>query len=82
MAVTARFCNKSFAEFAGIADESIAQAFNIECAEILYEAEINRETARLEALTVGVVSNAFGGGKPQVTVDRSKIVPLNAPIHP
>lgn len=77
--MTARFCNKSFAEFAGIADESIAQAFNIECAEILYEAELNRETARLEALTAGAVSNAFGGGN--VKVDRSKIVPLNAPLR-
>ena len=79
MAVTAKLCNRSPAEFIGIAGESIAQAFNIECAEIHYEAEINRETARLEALTAGVVSNALGGGN--VKVDRNKIVPLNAPLR-
>lgn len=44
----------------GIEDEEIAWAFNRECAEVLNEAEILKETRMLEMITTGQVSSFMG----------------------
>lgn len=47
MAVTASRFNKLPSEMLGILDESIALAFDVECAAVLFKDEQERETARL-----------------------------------
>lgn len=49
---TAQLTNKSPSEFARIEDREVADAFDIECAEILFEYEFKREDERF-ALMMG-----------------------------
>jgi hypothetical protein len=49
----------------GITDRSIAFAFDLQCGKYLLEFEDEREQARLEAMSVGALSQAFSGGGQQ-----------------
>jgi hypothetical protein len=49
----------------GITDRSIAFAFDLQCGKYLLEFEDERERARLEAMSVGALSQAFNGGGSQ-----------------
>lgn len=65
LAVTASKFNKLPSELMGIRDETIALAFDIECADVLFQAELDRETERekrqIEMLTGQVMNSALGG---------------------
>lgn len=64
--MTASRFNKLPSEIAGIVDPSIAQAFDIECADVLFQWELDQEEARTrrqtELLAGEVVMGAFGQG--------------------
>ena len=49
----------------GITDRSIAFAFDLQCGRYLLELEDEREQARLEAMSVGALGQAFNGGGSQ-----------------
>jgi hypothetical protein len=49
----------------GITDPSIAFAFDLQCGAYLLEFEHEREQARLEAMSVGALSQAFNDGGSQ-----------------
>lgn len=66
---TALLCRKEPAEIAGIADQEVAFAFNLQCADILNEWEQEQETERekrmIEAMGGQVVARALGAGQPE-----------------
>lgn len=68
LAKTALLCSKQPSDLVGIEDWEIASAFNFECADILNQWEMDRETEKekrqLELLTGQALSSAFGGGVP------------------
>lgn len=76
LAKTALLCSQSPSELAGIADHAIAFAFNVECADILNQWEMDRETEKekrqMELLAGQMMSSALGGGPTESTgtVDR------------
>lgn len=61
LTATARLSNRSPAEVIGIVDREIAFAFDRECAEVLNEAEVLKETRMLEMIATGQVSSLMGG---------------------
>lgn len=61
LTTTARLSNRSPAEVLGIEDEEIAWAFDRECAEVLNETEVLKETRMLEMIATGQVSSLMGG---------------------
>ena len=61
LAKTALLCSQSPAELAGIEDREIAFAFNVECADILNQWEMEREAERFAALAGQSVAGALGG---------------------
>ena len=56
---TARLCLRSPAEELGIEDESIAQAFNIECGIIWDNFEQERESERLTAYLAALATGSM-----------------------
>lgn len=73
LAKTALLCSRSPADLAGIEDQEIAFAFNVECADILNQWEMDREVERFAALAEQSVVGAFGGSpqsRGNSTVDR------------
>lgn len=72
LTTTARLSNRSPAEVLGIEDKEIAWAFDRECAEVLNEAEVLKETRMLEMIATGQVSSLMG--KPRAT---REITPAN-----
>lgn len=62
LAVTASRFNKRPSKLVGLLDPSVALAFDVECAEVLFENEIERENKRFEALA-GVPAVGMLGGK-------------------
>ena len=50
----------------GIEDESIAFAFNRDCADEWSRSEDERETLKLAQLATGTITNAFKRVKPEV----------------
>lgn len=70
---TALLCSRQPSDLAGIEDEEIAFAFNVQCADILNEWETERENERFAAMAGTSAASALGGA-PQSstneTVDR------------
>jgi hypothetical protein len=62
----------------GIKDRSIAFAFDMRCGELLLEFENERDRARLEAVSMGALSQsllaAAVGSQSRATFDRSNAV--------
>ena len=61
LAVTASKFNKLPSELAGILDPSIAFAFDVECAWILFQADLERESKYYEAMATGLVGSSLSG---------------------
>lgn len=64
MAATAGKFHKSPSEMLGILDESIAFAFDLQCARMLLESEREQEYLKLEAMSAGALSRALGSQTP------------------
>lgn len=66
---TALLCNQAPSDMACIEDEEIAFAFNVECADILNQWEMDREVERekrqMELLSGQVMTSALGGSPPR-----------------
>lgn len=62
LAKTAQLCSQPCSELVGIVDDSVALAFNVDCANQLYqwesEIEDEREMRRLEAMGMQTVMKA------------------------
>lgn len=65
---TAQLCNKQPSDLTGIEDREIAFAFNVECADILNQWELDREAER-EKRQVELALGQFG----QPTTQPSKV---------
>ena len=61
LAHTAKASNRPCSSLLGIQDESVALAFDMECAEVLFEFEQERELQRFELLTGATVSRVMTG---------------------
>lgn len=61
LAKTALLCSRQPSDLACIADEEIAFAFNVQCADILNEWEMEREAERFAAIAGHSVAGALGG---------------------
>lgn len=76
--MTASKFNRLPSELVGIADPEIAFAFNVECAEILLQSDLDREAEKeqrqIEAMGEGMLTNALTGRSPRVNIDRSNAV--------
>lgn len=64
LAKTAILSHRSPADLAGIIDPSIAAAFNVECADALFQSDLDREKRMYEATGLQVASNMITGGQP------------------
>lgn len=64
LAVTANKFNKLPSELVGIEELEIALPFNIECADVLFQSELDREVRMAEMFGLGQLERAFGGGAP------------------
>ena len=66
LAVTASKFNSRPSELAGIDDPAIAFAFDVECADVLFQSELDRETEQVKAMIemsgVGQLTTAMSGG--------------------
>lgn len=65
LAKTAQLCSKQPSDLVGIADREIAFAFNVECADILnqweMEREVEREKRQYQTLSGQLITSMFGG---------------------
>lgn len=61
----------------GIADRSIAFAFDLRCGEYLVEFDAERHQQQIEAMGISSIATAFGGVSGGM-VDRSSPVALDA----
>lgn len=62
LAVTASKFNRLPSELVGIEDREVAFSFNVECADVLFQSELDRETRMFEMMGLGQLNSAFGGG--------------------
>lgn len=69
LAVTARASSRRASELIGIIDDSVALAFDMECAEVLYQMEIEREAKLLEAMVGGAALNQLS---PELKIEQSR----------
>lgn len=66
LSVTANKFNKRPSELLDIDDPGIALAFDIECAEILFEWEAQQRANEIEAMMTGQVVNQLGKASKQI----------------
>ena len=61
LAHTAKASNRPCSSLLGIEDESVALAFDMECAEVMFEQEQEQELRRFEMFTGASVSRVMTG---------------------
>ena len=61
LAHTAKASNRPCSSLLGIEDESVALAFDMECAEVMFEQEQEQELRRFEMFTAASVSRVMTG---------------------
>jgi len=69
LAVTANKFNRLPSELVGIEDREVAFPFNVECADVLFQSELDREVRMFEMLGVGTLNSALGGGASRASED-------------